>query len=140
MKSKAPLALIEQAIMLVVFALAAALCLQAFVWADTQSRQTTLRDQALVQVQSAAEVLKHCGGDFSAAAAIQGGTWDGASWILWYDEDWNSSDGTGTYRLCVTPETSGTAGLGAAQVEAAQADGLSLASLRVCWQEEVRHG
>ncbi len=37
MKSKAPLVLMEQIIMLLVFALAAAICLQAFIKADALS-------------------------------------------------------------------------------------------------------
>ena len=40
MKSKAPLALMEQMVMLLVFALAAALCLQAFVQSDRLSRES----------------------------------------------------------------------------------------------------
>ncbi len=36
-QSEAPLALMEQMVMLLVFALAAALCLQAFVRSDTES-------------------------------------------------------------------------------------------------------
>ena len=39
MRSKAPLALMEQMVMVLVFALAAALCLQAFALADRISRQ-----------------------------------------------------------------------------------------------------
>ena len=39
MKSRAPLALMEQTVMVLVFALAAALCLRAFVLADGISRQ-----------------------------------------------------------------------------------------------------
>ena len=38
MRSKAPLALMEQMVMVLVFALAAALCLQAFALADRISR------------------------------------------------------------------------------------------------------
>lgn len=47
MRSKAPLALMEQMVMVLVFALAAALCLQAFALADRISRQNAERDQAL---------------------------------------------------------------------------------------------
>ena len=46
MRSKAPLALMEQMVMVLVFALAAALCLQAFALADRISRQNAERDQA----------------------------------------------------------------------------------------------
>ena len=48
MRSKAPLVLMEQAVMVLVFALAAALCLRAFVWSDQLSRQNEARDRAPV--------------------------------------------------------------------------------------------
>ena len=48
MKSKAPLMLMEQMVMLLVFALAAALCLQAFVKADEISKQAEARDRAVL--------------------------------------------------------------------------------------------
>ena len=51
MKSKAPLALMEQMVMLLVFALAAALCLQAFVQSDRLSRESEARAHAAVLCQ-----------------------------------------------------------------------------------------
>ena len=61
MKSKASLVLMEQLVMLLVFALAAAFCLQAFVRADAISRQTARRDEAVLIAQSAAEILRATG-------------------------------------------------------------------------------
>ena len=61
MKSKAPLLLMEQMVMLLVFALAAALCLQAFVKSDAVSRRSGDRDRAVVLCQSAAEAIRHTG-------------------------------------------------------------------------------
>ena len=57
MKSKSPLVMLEQLIMILVFALAAALCLQAFALADSQSKTTIVRDAAIIEVQQAAEAL-----------------------------------------------------------------------------------
>jgi len=57
-KSKAYLLLMEQAIMILIFALAVALCLQAFAAAGEISAQTTRRDQAVQIAQSVAECLK----------------------------------------------------------------------------------
>ena len=54
MKSKAPLALMEQIVMLLVFALAAALCLQAFVKSEQTSRDSQSRGNAALSVQIAA--------------------------------------------------------------------------------------
>ena len=45
MRSKAPLVMMEQMVMLLVFALAAALCLQAFVKSDQLSQQGEVRDR-----------------------------------------------------------------------------------------------
>ena len=77
MKSRAPLALMEQMVMLLVFALAAALCLQAFVRSDNISRQSEARDRAAMLVQSAAEAIQSYGGDacdaFAGAAELLGG-------------------------------------------------------------------
>ena len=47
MKSKAPLMLMEQMIMLLVFALAAALCLQAFVKSEQLSSRSENRDRLM---------------------------------------------------------------------------------------------
>ena len=58
MKSKAPLALMEQLVMILVFALAAALCMQVFVRAQEISLETARRDEAVVLAQNGAELLK----------------------------------------------------------------------------------
>ena len=63
MRNKAPLALMEQLVMVLVFALAAALCVQALVLADNRSREMEHRDRALLEAQNAVETLKSCGGD-----------------------------------------------------------------------------
>lgn len=139
MRSKAPLTLIEQAVMLLVFALAAVLCLKALVWADTQSAVSAQRDRALLAAQNAAETLKACGGDFEQAAQLGGGVWDGESWIVLYDEDWNVTDDMHTYSLRAVSGESGLELLGQAEVVVYQ-DELELASLEVCWQEVGGHG
>ena len=84
MRSKAPLALMEQTVMILVFALAAALCLRVFVWSSQMSRHIEARDRAAVEAQCAAEIIKSegSGGD-SAADVLRaasdkiGGTYDG---------------------------------------------------------------
>ena len=82
MKKNASLALIEQVIMLLILILAAALCLRAFAWSDKQSLYYRDRDRAMVELQSAAEVLKAHSGDFSAAAASYGGSATQTQWVL----------------------------------------------------------
>ena len=58
MKSKATLFLMEQLILLLVFALAAALCMGVFVRADRISNETKQRDEAVILAGNAAEMLK----------------------------------------------------------------------------------
>lgn len=58
MKSKAPLVMMEQMVMILVFALAAALCLQAFVLSDNMSAEGRDRDRAVLLCQNTAEQWK----------------------------------------------------------------------------------
>lgn len=76
MKSKTPLVLMEQLVMVLVFALAAALCLRCFVRSDQLSGRNALRDEAVLCAQSAAETLKSCRGDYEQAARLLDGQWD----------------------------------------------------------------
>lgn len=58
MKNRASLVLMEQMIMVLVFALAAALCLRGFLKAEEISTRTARRDEAVWIAQNAAELLK----------------------------------------------------------------------------------
>ena len=58
MRSKAPLVLMEQLVMVLVFALAAAVCLRLFVGAENIAQETARRDEAVIVAQNAAELLK----------------------------------------------------------------------------------
>ena len=142
MKSKAPLMLMEQMIMLLVFAFAAALCLQAFVKSDNISRRSENRDRALQEAQSAAEVIRHTKGDLAQAAGLLGVEWyeeDGL--LLAYDGDWNHSQNPTRYHLGVSLQDSGVPGLGKAQIwvrdESAEEQEAELVRFDVMWQEEV---
>lgn len=139
MRSKAPLALMEQLIMVLVFALAAALCLRAFAASDGLSREKELRDRALAEGQSMAELAKFCAGDLSLAAGQYGGEWDGAHWTCLFDGDWNQTgrEENAACRLEVALRP-GEDGLGQAQVTAwAAGEAEALFSFPVAWQEEV---
>jgi len=92
MRSKAPLALMEQMVMLLVFALAAALCLQAFAKSDQLSKKGGERDRAAVLCQSAAEIISHTGGDFvQAADLLDAASGDKDSFLIFYGSDWEPS-------------------------------------------------
>lgn len=129
MKNRASLSLMELVMMLLVFAIAGAFCLQVFVQADALSRQARQRDDAILLAQTAAETLKQCAGGFDAASQILGGRWDGGS--LQAEKD--------GLQLLAVPETTELSTLGGATVRVLASDGSLLAELPVFWQE-VTHG
>lgn len=142
MKNKAPLALMEQLVMVLVFALAAALCIQVFVFSDRTSRYNEARDRAVLEAQNAAEALKSGNDDYfsSRHAAINGNL----GFLLNYDADWQSipADTVGTYHLTVCYTESGRETLWTAEVTVSTADGQALVCLPVAGQnwEVDRHG
>ena len=138
MRSKAPLALIEQVIMLLVFALSAALCLWAFVWADTSSQNSVARDHALIHAQSMAETLKSTDGDFAAAAELCGGTWENGIWTIHYDKNWVQVSAQGSYVLSASPAESGLPYLDCAAIKAFHNE-ICLVEMDVAWQEVENH-
>ena len=141
MKNKAPLALMEQLVMLLVFALAAALCLQVFVLSDQMSRHCEERDQAVTAVQNAAETLKGCGGDLDAGVRILGGTSDGSQWKIGYDADWQQTAvDQAVYQVLVVLAPTKEPLLGSAEVLAQTMEGEQLFQLAVSWQEVAAHG
>ena len=136
MKSKATVAMMEQLVMVLVLALAAALCLQVFVLADHISRTCEAQDHAVLAAQSAAETVKGVAGDCAQAAEHFGGNWDGQAWIISYDASWQqSSEADAAYHVLVVPAESGQDLLGAANITVESMDGDALFQLSVAWQE-----
>jgi len=136
MKNKAPLALMEQTLMVLVFALAAGLCLQVFVFSGQIMRRCEARDRAVLEVQNAAEVWKMNGGDAEECARKLGGTSDGDTWQIGYDADWEETDGSeAQYLIWVVPVETDDPLLGAADISARTAEGEHLFQLRIAWQE-----
>ncbi len=125
MKSKSPLVMLEQLIMLLVFALAAAMCLQAFALADSQSKTTIARDAAIIEVQQAAEVIKYCGGDMKRAAAILGAEGNDSGLSLVSE----------SYVVRAEKLSSEFELMGQARVFAETADGQCLFEVSLGWQE-----
>ncbi len=127
MKNRSVLLLMEQAILLVVFALAAAVCLRLFVWADGASKQDAQRDYALFQAQNAAEEIKTAGGDLEKAAQSYGGSVSQGLWRLPLEEG---------CCLQAALENSENPYLGQARVQVLGAKGDILAEITVRWQED----
>ena len=142
MRSKAPLLLMEQMVMLLVFALAAALCLQAFVKSDAVSRRSGDRDRAVVLCQSAAEAIRHSQGNLEEAAVLLGCQYgayaqEEPGFSVHYNGDWTLSN-TREYAfvLRAEPVDSGVERLGKAVVRAVDAaDQTVIFEIEVAWQE-----
>lgn len=131
MKLKTPLALMEQLVMVLVFALAAALCVSCFVTADRLSNRYAVRDEAVLAAQTAAETLKGCRGNYEEAAALVEGQWENGV-VAVRSED--------RYTLVITPKDSGYDLLGCASIDVyAAADDSLLFGITVSWQEVGGH-
>lgn len=126
MKNKASLVLLEQLVMILVFSLAAAVCLRIFVWSDQTSRELELRDRAVVLCQNAAETLK-------AEGALEAGA-EALGTVL-QDNIWSVSC-DGEIRLELEEKKSGIPGLGAAEIRAVAVKTEEvLFSITAGWQE-----
>ena len=75
MKNKTPLIIMEQTVMILVFAFAAAVCMQIFVCSDKLTRHNQQRDNAIIMAQNTAEMLK------SSDKKIEH--------PIYYDENWH---------------------------------------------------
>ena len=123
MRNKAPLALLEQILMLLIFALAAVICLRVFLWSDDTSRHSARRDEALIHAQTVAETVKAHGGDFTAAAAALHGTVEDGALVVAQKE----------YTLRAEKEAPAPY-LGRAEI-VVEAGGEVLFTLPIAWQE-----
>ena len=147
MKRKAPLLLMEQMVMLLVFALAAALCLQAFVKSDSLSQHSEERDRAMTLCQTAAETIRACRGGEGvipalgkAAEKLGYGINDGVLYQE-FDEDWNPVD-YGVYRLDAEGVSTRVPGLKAVRVTVMKGFNVGqemevLFDIEISWQGEV---
>ena len=142
MRTKSPLALMEQLVMVLVFALAAALCLRVFVFSNQMSERNRDVDNAVLLAQNTAEMLKAYGG-VEEAAAVAGGNIRQMMWSSYYDEDLNPvpDQASAYYEVHTLPENSGVEGLGQAAIEVFRYDGnKGLFFITVAWQEVSGNG
>lgn len=124
MKQKASLVLMEQLLMILVFALAAVLCLRIFVQADGISRQTARQDRAVILAQNGAEAVKGSSGDWKQAAQILGATWTDSGIFLIQDD----------LSMEISRISGEVPGLGQAEITVL-AEEEAIFSLTVAWQE-----
>ena len=136
---RSSLVLMEQVLMLLVFSVAAAFCVQSFALSRDMSRQAAVLDHALTQAQNAAELLKSSGGTAGEGLELLcvtlGGNRQGDSW-QW--EQALTEEGAATYTL----EASASPEDDPSQVTIRCLDeaGEILFSLPVAWQAGERHG
>ena len=135
-KSKAPLVLMEQAIMMTVFIFAAAVCMLAFTKAKKQSEELVTRDRAIILCQTVAETVKASKGKLYPAAELLGAVATEEELFLYYDEEWNSTDkADAVYKLhlcCMeTEEYLTESEVSVTDIES----GKLLFSIPVSWQE-----
>lgn len=155
MRSKSPLVLMEQLVMVLVFALAAALCLRVFAASDQMSKRNEAVDRAVVECQNAAEILKAAGGDMAhAQRAVEeqmGGRMAQGLLQICYDKNWSvlaeEQVEECAYILDIMGVPTEVEGLRKAHVRAATVEdisvggsGESLFELQVAWQEVNGNG
>lgn len=87
MKNKAFLPILEQLCMIFIFAVACAVCLSVFSFANKISRDRDSLDKSVIIAQNAAELLKSNKGDLQACAQILSGNADEDSLVVFYDKD-----------------------------------------------------
>ena len=133
MRSKTPLALMEQVIMVLVFALAAALCLRAFVLSDSTSRACEEQDRAVMAAQTVAEAVKLTRGDYAEAERMAEAALENVD-VVYFHSD-HAEPVPGAMQIIITPADSDTALLGLAEISARNESGDEILSLTVAWQE-----
>jgi len=110
-RSKSTLFLIEQLIVIAVFAICAAACVSIMTTAFFFTNDSASKSNAIIRAESAAELFKATGGDFTTMSETLGGlaTQDentGAVITVFYDSLWNIDNGlrvSYVLRLAIDP-------------------------------------
>lgn len=137
MKSKAPLVMMEQIIMVLVFAIASVVCLQIFVLSEKLSEKTELENLAVLQAQNAAEQLKALGPEQFLL------TWEAKSmkdgWRIFLDTDWKKTDNAEqtVYYLELCPQEETQENFWKINIRIIKKDGTELFCIPVAGQREV---
>ena len=119
MRSKTPLVLMEQLVMVLVFAMAAAICLQVFGLSDRLSKENEARAEAALLAQNTAEELK-----FSYGEVLL--DWEEADGIYYMEEE--------GYRVQVQAAETEISGLRKVELQVLQEEEV-LFEIPVAWQE-----
>lgn len=147
MRSKAPLLLMEQMVMLLVFALAAALCVQAFVKSDAVSARGEARDNAVIAAQTAAETIRLAGGSpeealAAAASVLPDAEFTDGTLRQCLDGEWSAvpaASSDAEYTLAAQPLPEEQPGLSKAEIAVASREE-TLFTIEVAWQSPLDSG
>lgn len=122
--------MIELVMAVGIFALCAAVCVGLFVRAETLSRGSADRDQAVAAARSASEAFRARGGDLEAAAQVlEGARIADGSLVVGYDESWRATASGAVYTLTLAPVEA--EGYALAAVTVTGGDGETLAAWEV---------
>ena len=115
-RSRSTLFLIEQLIVIAVFAICAAACARILTAAYFDARDASDLSNAILVAENGAEIYKAVGGDLGLTAQLMGGitgSIDGAqAVIIHFDKNWIACGEQGaSYRLLLVSETGPNAGL-----------------------------
>ena len=128
MKSKAPLVLMEEVIMVLAFAFAMAVCMKIFVFSYDVSNETKNASVAMFEAQNMAETIKRTGGELFGEDNEK---------IIYYDKDWNETSEKEDFYMAVV-KTDAHEGTGRAEITVYDGEKV-LFDIPVVWQEVERN-
>ncbi len=132
-RNKVPLLLMEQLIMVLVFAFTATFCIQAFVLSSQFSKESQAKDKAVNFAQNVIETLIANQGNIEELEQLFGGNADNDNWTLTLDENWSESEKSEFVVIVNKENTNGY--LGEAKVIVKNQKGKALFEQNIAWQE-----
>lgn len=102
--SKSGLFLMELILVILLFAISAAICLQMFTYASLTAQNAENLSYATLAARSAAECVQATGGDLDQVAEYLSGTANGSGLQVGYDDQWQPVDDNPTYQLELTQQ------------------------------------
>lgn len=123
--SRSSLFLMEMLLVILCFALSAAICLQVFVSAKLTADRSRNLSAAVLAAENAAACWKASDGDLGECAALLQAGQGGGTIIQSFDSDWRAVDGSAEYRLLLKAQNKN------AFISVVDADGETIYSLSV---------
>ena len=126
MRNSTFLPLIEQIMMIGIFAIASAICIGCFSLAKSISNETEYKDNAIILAQNTAETIKNHGGIHENKV------------IGYTDTLTETNMDTAEYFVKITPIENAIQLLGSAEIRIIHHN-RTIYALTVCWQEEIAY-